>query len=127
MMLRGVKKEVDWQYSEWQLTYPIGWDSICRGIMPVYEDIKDAEILVDGETVAVSKKEEIPEIRESGRLTIRGMSSILNVPVMLTFYNQLALVRATVAAAGEYAETDYERFNLSMCQYMDSIELAMYR
>ena len=47
---------------------------------------------------------------------------------MITFYNQTDLVRATVACATEeFREADYQRFNLSMCQFMDSAELAMYR
>jgi hypothetical protein len=27
----------------------------------------------------------------------------------------------------EFKDTDYRKFNISMCQYMDSIELAMTR
>ena len=46
---------------------------------------------------------------------------------MLPSFNQLDLVRVTVACANEeFAEADYKKFNLSMCQYLDSAELAMY-
>lgn len=71
---------------------------------------------------------EVLELEESGYLTVRGVSEILQVPVMITFYNQLYTVRVTViSATEEFAEADYKRFNLSMCQFMDSIELEMYR
>ncbi len=37
--------------------------------------------------------------RESGFLTIRGISEMIRVPLMITFYNQLDLARASVACA----------------------------
>ena len=75
----------------------------------------------------VSDPEGVLALEENGYLIIRGLSQIIKVPLMITFYNQLDLVRAAVAcAAEEFEEADYRRFNLSMCQFMDSIELAMY-
>ena len=77
--------------------------------------------------VKVKDAEELLSLEESGYLTIRGESEIIGVPIMITFYNQLDLVRVTVIpTTAEFEETDYKRFNLSMCQYMDSAELAMY-
>lgn len=47
--------------------------------------------------------------------------------MMVKFYNQLQRVDVWVAcAADEFKEADYKSFNLSMGQYMDSMELAMY-
>ena len=66
-------------------------------------------------------------LEESGSLTIRGFSKLIGAPLMLVFFNQLDMVRAYVACATEeFAEADYKAFNLSMCQFMDSAELAMY-
>ena len=35
MLLTGVKKEKDWLRSQWRLTYPTGWNNICRGCVAV--------------------------------------------------------------------------------------------
>ena len=49
-------------------------------------------------------------------------------PYIVTFMNQTNVVDVNVAqATAEFSEADYQKFNMSLCQYMDSIELAMYR
>ena len=131
MKLLGVEKRDDWLYSEWQLTYRVGWDQILRAASPIYQCTKDPEIIVgdaDGDRPAeVGSPDEILALEESGRLTIRGVSEMIRVPLSITFFNQLDLVRSYVACATEeFAEADYKNFNLSMCQFMDSAELAMY-
>ena len=83
---------------------------------------------MDGEKIEISGLEDISSLEEQGKLVIRGMSSIVKVPVMITFYNQLQAVDVVVAQANEeFKNTDYEKFNHSMCQYLDSAEIAMYR
>lgn len=53
---------------------------------------------------------------------------MIKVPIMITFYNQTNIVDVNVAKMTyEFSKTDYEKFNKSLCQYLDSIELAMYR
>lgn len=131
MVLQGVKKQDGWLFSEWRLTYRVGWGHICAAAERIYQYTKDPEILISGaggqETVNVTDAKAVREIREAGSLTIRGRSEILQVPVSITFFNQLDLVRATVAcAAEEFQEADYQKFNKSMGQFMDSAELAMY-
>ena len=131
MKLSGVEKRGAFQFSEWNLTYRVGWGHICSAAALIYQYTEDAEILVGDangqQTVNISSAEEIGQLEEMGWLTIRGRSKIIGVPLMITFYNQLDLVRLHVLAEGEeFAETDYKKFNLSMCQFMDSAELAMY-
>ena len=131
MKLLGVEKDGNWLYSEWRLTYRVGWEHICSAASLIYRYTEEAEILVgdaDGEKkITVENPDEIKSLDEYGYLTIRGMSQIIKVPVMITFYNQTDLVKATVACATEeFAEADYKEFNLSMCQFMDSVEIAMY-
>ena len=131
MKLSGVEKEGGWLYSEWRLTYPVGWEQICKAASLIYAYTKSPEILTgdaSGESAAaVRDAKEIPALEESGCLTIRGVSEIIRVPLMITFYNQTDFVKASVACATEeFEEADYKRFNLSMCQFMDSVELAMY-
>ena len=76
----------------------------------------------------MSSKEDVLHLDEARDLVVRGMSRIIKVPLMITFYNQTNAVSVSVAgAADEFKEADYQRFNMSLGQYMDSIELAMYR
>lgn len=131
MKLLGVEKLENCLYSEWSLTYRVGWEHICSAASLICQYTKDPEIFAGdadgGREVTVNSAEEINELEEEGYLTIRGVSEILKVPVMITFYNQLDLVKVTViSAAEEFMEADYKNFNLSMCQFMDSIEIAMY-
>ena len=131
MKLLGVRKEDSWLYSEWNLTYRVGWDHICRAAELIYRYTEDPEILVGDsyqeEKAEVKEPEEILSLEENGYLTIRGMSELIRVPLMITFYNQLDLVRLSVASVTEeFEEADYKAFNLSLCQFMDSVEIAMY-
>ncbi len=127
MTLKDVKEKNGWLFSEWQLAYLTGWNGICRAARLLRQNLINPEILVDDDPVSVSSEDEIMSLEEAGSLTIRGMSEHLGVPVMLAFFNQTAIVRATVAGATEeFAQADYKRFNQSMGQYMDSIEIAMH-
>ena len=48
--------------------------------------------------------------------------------MMVTFLNQINAVNVSIAQiTDEFKTADYQRFNLSLGQYMDSIELSMYR
>ena len=132
MKLMGVEKRGAWLYSEWRLTYPVGWESILNAAALCWQYTKEPELLLGdagGEKqVPVDRAEEVKKLDESGTLTIRGFSTIVNVPLMLVFFNQSDMVRLYVACATEeFAKADYREFNLSMCQFMDSAELAMYR
>jgi hypothetical protein len=127
MMLTDVAEKSGWLYSEWKLTYPVGWRQILNAAYALYDTFSDPEILIDGEPRPVSGRQEIVSIEEAGTLMIRGTSGILHVPVMISFLNQTAAVRAVVAAATEeFRNCGYRSFNLSMCQFMDSVELAMF-
>jgi hypothetical protein len=131
MKLMGVEKRNGYLYAEWALTYRVGWDRIVNAAALIYRYTKDPEVFVgdaDGEkAITVNSPEEILEIEEYGYLTIRGESEIIGVPIMITFYNQSDYVRQSViSTTDEFKESDYEKFNLSMCQYMDSVEIAMY-
>lgn len=127
MLLLGVKKENDWLLAEYNLTYKVGWENICKAVSLAYEYYDNVEILVDNK-VNICSKEEILQLDEARTMTIRGVSKIIQVPLMITFFNQLQTVRVSVACAtDEFKDTDYKKFNMSLGQYMDSIELAMYR
>lgn len=128
MLLLGVKKENAWLLAEYNLTYNVGWENICKAVSLAYEYYDNVEILVDNNKVNICSKEEILQLDEARAMTIRGVSKIIQVPLMITFFNQLQTVRVSVACAtDEFKEADYKKFNMSLGQYMDSIELAMYR
>lgn len=128
MVLVGVREEAGWLTSSWNLTYRVGWERICKAVSAVYDSFNGAEVLVDGKMVNVAGKDAILQLPESRNLIIRGNSTIIKSPVMLTFYNQLQTVSVTIPCmTEEFKSADYQRFNISLGQYMDSIELAMYR
>ena len=128
MLLVGVKEENGWLLSRWHLTYRVSWEQLLKGISAMYEYYKQPEVLVDGRPVSVKEKGDISKITENMNITLRSVSDIIKVPIMITFYNQLADVDVNVAGMTEEFKTaDYEKFNKSLSQYMDSIELAMHR
>lgn len=128
MVLVDVRKEGSWLVSTWRLTYKVGWEQICKAVHMMYSFYHDAEILVDGNPVAVARKEDLMALDEAARLIIRGTSDIIKVPLMVTFYNQLQIVDVVVARAiEEFQEADYREFNQSLGQFLDSVELAMYQ
>lgn len=128
MLLLGVGEERGWLMSTFNLTYPVGWDKICKAVSMAYGYYDKVEVLVDNEVIDISSAEEILELEEAGTMTIRGISTILKVPIMITFFNQLQTVNVTLpCTAGEFEKADYQKFNMSLGQFMDSLELAMYR
>ena len=131
MKLMGVEKDGGWLYSEWRLTYRVGWGHICSAASLIWHYTDDPQLMMGDANginhITVTDADEILKLEEYGWLSIRGTSQMLKVPVEITFYNQTDLVRVSVlSVTEEFMEADYKNFNLSMCQFMDSIELAMY-
>lgn len=128
MLLVGVKEDENWLISRWNLTYRIGWEKILNGTYAVYDCYQNLEILIGNKPLNIENKKDILNIEENSNLIIRGFSKIVETPIMITFYNQLNFVDVSVLKKeNEFKDTNYQKFNYSLCQYMDSIELAMYR
>jgi hypothetical protein len=87
MLLIGVKESNGWLSSRWNLTYSAGWKQICKAAYSVYDYYNQVEILVDGAPVSLSSKDEILQLKEAGNLVLRGISTIVKVPLMITFYS----------------------------------------
>ena len=87
MRLIGVAKENDWLFSEWRLTYRVGWGQILSAGMLIFHYTEDPEIMIgdagESRVVAVRDEKEILSLKESGFLTIRGMSEMIRVPLTL--------------------------------------------
>lgn len=127
MLLLGVREENGWLASTFNLTYAAGWDMICKAVSSVYDYYEGVELLVDGRAIDTPSKESILDLEEASSLTIRGMSTILKTPTMITLFNQLQTVNVAVPCmVGEFEKADYQQFNKSLGQYMDSSEIAMY-
>ena len=127
MLLMGVKEENGWLCSQWNLTYGTGWTEITKAVKTAYPYYENVEVLVDNRKVDLQSAEDVLCLEEGGDMVIRGTSTVIKVPMMVKFYNQLQRVDVWGACAtDEFKEADYKSFNLSMGQYMDSMELAMY-
>ena len=127
MILIGEKEEKGWVHANYRLTRPVSWQQLLKSVHGVYGYFKKTEILVDGLPIQIGQPEEILQIPESKAISIRGVLTIIDVPVVVTFYNQADYVNAMVACANEeFQNTNYEKFNKSMSQIMDSLELMMY-
>ena len=134
MTLLGVEKidgELPYLYSEWWLTYRTGWHGILKAASLLFEYTDDPFITVgdsnESRKADVSNAAEVLEIEEQGWLTITGTSQMVKVPVKITFYNQTDHVKVSVRCVNEeFDEADYKKFNISMCRFLDSVEIAMF-
>jgi len=110
------------------LTYPASWEAILKAAKSVYDYYDGLEVLVDYNLIEFQSKEDILKFDESSKLTFRGMSTIIKAPIIITFYNQLDIIDVNVLmTVEEFDSADYEKFNKSLCTYLDSIELTMHR
>lgn len=113
--------------SRWQLTRREGWEHICNAIYFAYEYFKQPVVLTDNVPVAIGNQGDILKLEEKGTIAIRGYNTLLKVHLIIIFANQTNIVCVSVLQENdEFSEADYQKFNISMCQYMDSLELAMY-
>ena len=127
MILIGEKEEKGWVHANYRLTRPVSWQQLLKSVHGVYGYFKKTEILVNGLPIQIGQPEEILQTPESKAISIRGVLTIIDVPVVVTFYNQADYVNVMVAGANEeFQNTNYEKFNKSMSQIMDSLELMMY-
>lgn len=129
MLLIGVKKEKDWLFSRWQLTWGAGWMCICKGGCRLLADLDKPEVYVDGEAVPpFAEREDILKLPERGKMMVRGLSKTLGIPVMISLMNQTQVVSLSLPATKEVVDsTDYETFNKEIAPYMDSLEIMMFQ
>ena len=134
MLLAGLTEEPGWIRSSFNLTYRVSWETLLKGVRGVFPYMRGVspnddtpEVLVDNSIIQISSPDEILAIPEAGSITIRGFAPVIKAPAMLVFHNQVPSVNVAVGRVGEeYQNTDYEKFNKSLCQFMDSIEIMMH-
>ena len=75
----------------------------------------------------MAKQSDILTIPEDRAIILRGISTVLNAPLMITFRNQSQAVAVSVGSVNqEFRNTTYEKYNKSMSQLMDSMEIMMH-
>ena len=127
MLLVGEHEEDGWIYSTFNLTYRVAWEQLLLAVYGAYRFFSDPEVLVDGKPVEIGDPAEILTIAEDRNIMLRGISTVITAPLMISFYNQVQFVNVSVAAVNdEFRDTDYEKYNKSMCQLMDSMEIMMH-
>ena len=127
MLLVGEHEEDGWIQSTFTLTYRVAWEQLLLAVYGAYRYFSDPEVLVDGKPVEIGDPEEILTITEDRNIMLRGISTVISAPLMISFYNQVQFVNVSVAAVNdEFRDTDYEKYNKSMGQLMDSMEIMMH-
>jgi len=127
MLLVGEHEEDGWIYSTFNLTYRVAWEQLLLAVYGAYRFFSDPEVLVDGKPVEIGDPAEILTIAEDRNIMLRGISTVIAAPLMITFFNQVHFVNVSVGAVNdEFRDTDYEKYNKSMCQLMDSMEIMMH-
>lgn len=127
MLLVGQHEEEGWIRSTFNLTYRVAWEQLLLAVYGAYRYFSDPEVLVDGEPVDIAAPTDILSIAEDRNIMLRGISTVITAPLMITFYNQVQFVNVSVGAVNdEFRNTDYEKYNKSMCQLMDSMEIMMH-
>ena len=116
MLLVEEREENGWIRSTFNLTYRVTWDQLLQAVHGAYPYFANPQVLVDGT--------QIPEDRA---IILRGISTVLNAPLMITFRNQSQAVAVSVGSVNqEFRNTTYEKYNKSMSQLMDSMEIMMH-
>ena len=127
MLLVGEHEEDGWIYSTFNLTYRVAWEQLLLAVYGAYRFFSDPDVLVDGKPVEIGDPAEILTIAEDRNIMLRGISTVIAAPLMITFFNQVHFVNVSVGAVNdEFRDTDYEKYNKSMCQLMDSMEIMMH-
>ena len=109
------------------LTYRVTWNQLLQAVHGAYPYFANPQILVDGTQISVTKQSDILAIPEDRAIILRGISTVLNAPLMITFHNQSQAVAVSVGSVNqEFRNTTYEKYNKSMSQLMDSMEIMMH-
>ena len=109
MLLVGEHGEDGWIYSTFNLTYRVAWEQLLLAVYGAYRFFSDPEVLVDGKPVEIGDPAEILTIAEDRNIMLRGISTVIAAPLMITFFNQVHFVNVSVGAVNdEFRDTDYD-------------------
>ena len=127
MLLVEEREENGWIRSTFSLTYRVTWNQLLQAVHGAYPYFANPQVLVDGTQISVTKQSDILAIPEDRAIILRGISTVLNAPLMVTFRNQSQAVAVSVGCVNqEFRNTTYEKYNKSMSQLMDSMEIMMH-
>lgn len=127
MVLSTVKEDNDgFIVARWNTTYSISWDNILKTVRDIAENyIMPVIIVNDSVKIDIINLDDILKIKEAVSLTLCGMSKTYEIPIIIRFYNQLSIVESEIPS--EFLKCDYEKVNKALGQYMDSIEIKMFK
>lgn len=128
MLLENFNSTETFVTSRWKTCYHYGWDHVLKAAAAVYDYYDALEILSNNKPLNIRSKDDLQKLPESRNLCIRGNSTLCKMPIMIVFYNQLNVVEVSVPRfVKEFENCSYESVNRSLCTYLTSIELAMFR
>ena len=127
MYLEGQHVDNGWIRSTFTLTHRVSWEQMLQAIYAAFDYFTEIVIFVDEKKHRITSRDEVLSIPESWNVSIAGTSLVFKVPMIIFFYNQVQFVNVSVGAVNdEFRNTDYEKYNKSMCQLMDSMEIMMH-
>ena len=88
MLLVEEREENGWIRSTFNLTYRVTWDQLLQAVHGAYPYFANPQVLVDGTQISVAKQSDILTIPEDRAIILRGISTVLNAPLIITFRNQ---------------------------------------
>jgi len=127
MLLVAENENNGWIRSTFNLTYRVSWPQLLLAVHGAYPYFANPQVLVDDAQVPISRQTDILSIPENRTIMLRGISTVINAPLMITFRNQSQAVAVSVGSVNqEFRNTTYEKYNKSMSQLMDSMEIMMH-
>lgn len=138
MLFKEIKENNGWIIVEYSSTWRYGYDFILDAAQTIIDtDFKDdLQSVSITEIIGAPNVEKIDDVREAnnvlrdcepvakecGRLTISGISSIMECPIQICFFNQTNNVRL-LCPVREYFEQNGEHV---FDNYLNSIEIRAY-
>ena len=138
MLFRGLKENGAWMMVEYSATWRYGYDFMLDAAQTIIDiDFQDKlQRVATAETAGSGDVERINDVRnaknvlrncdftgrECGVLTVSGISSIMECPLQIVFFNQTNVVRL-FCPIKQYFEEHGERV---FDNYMNSIEIKAY-
>ena len=138
MLLKGMNENNGWMFTEYQATWPYGYDFMLDAAQSVIDtDFKgNLQRVAVGAAPGAGQEECLEEVRkfnnllhdcptmrqEHGVLIVSGLSEIMNCPLQLMFYNQTNIIRICTSSKSIFSEDGANAFTNYVC----SIEIKAY-
>lgn len=138
MLLKGIREENGWMFADYQATWKYGYGFMLDAAQAVINtDFRDQlQRVAIGSAAGAGQEECIGEVRkagnilrncskvarENGVLIVSGLSSIMECPVQLMFYNQTNVIRLCTPGRTIFEKGGENAFTTYLC----SMEIKAY-